>query len=63
MNFYVFDAPHRILLLAPPTNLVAKSLISTSGVFRYDKGQKDSGVHVEASAGGEDDGIGMRTQV
>ena len=58
-----FDAPHCILLTAPTTHLVATSLISTSGVFRYDKGQKNSVVHVEASAEGEDDGIGKRTEV
>ena len=41
----------------------AISLTSTSGVFRYGNGQKNAGGHVEASAGGEDDGIVMRTEV
>ena len=54
------DAPHCILLSAPPTHLVAISLTTTAGVSRYAMGQKNSGGHVEASAGGGDDGIGMR---
>ena len=58
-----FDASNCILLSAPPTHLVAISLTSTSGVFRYGKGHKNSSVHVEASAWGEDDGKGMRTEV
>ena len=58
-----FDAAHCILLSAPPTHLAAISLTSTAGVLRYAKGQKNSGGHVEASAGGGDDGIGMRTEV
>ena len=40
--------------------MVSISLTSTSGVFRYGKGQKNAGGHVEASAGEEDDGIGMK---
>ena len=58
-----FFVPHCILLSAPPTRMVSISLTSTSGVFRYGKGQKNAGGHVEASAGEEDDGIGMRTEV
>ena len=60
---FFLNTHHCILLSAPPTYMDAISLTSTSGVFRYGNGQKNAGGHVEASAGGEDDGIVMRTEV